>query len=69
MCYNERLRIPNPRSAASVAELNVSINGFNDDVQKWETRFIEIKEYEDSLATHNGYLVDNLLSFEYQCDS
>ena len=37
-----------------VAELNISINGFNEDVQKWETRFIEIKEYMDSLATHNG---------------
>ena len=54
MSYNERLRIPNPRSTASVAKLNVSINGFNEDVQKWETRFIEIKEYMDSLATHNG---------------
>ena len=39
---------------ATVAELNVSINGFNEDVQKWETRFIESKEYMDSLATHNG---------------
>ena len=54
MSYNERLRIPNPGSTASVAELYVSINGFNEDVQKWETRFIEIKEYVDSLATHNG---------------
>ena len=50
---NERLRIPNPHSMTAVAELNVSINGFNEDVQKWETRFIEIKEYVDSLATHN----------------
>ena len=54
MSYNERLRIPNPRSTASVTKLNVRINGFNEDVQKWETRFIEIKEYVDSLATHNG---------------
>ena len=54
MSYSERLRIPNPRSTASVAKLNVSVNGFNEDVQKWETRFIEIKEYVDSLAAHNG---------------
>ena len=54
MSYNERLRIRNPCSTALVTELNVSINGFNEDVQKWETRFIEIKEYVDSLATHNG---------------
>ena len=53
MSYNERLRIPNPRSTTVVTELNVSINGFNEDVQKWETRFIEIKEYMDSLATHH----------------
>ena len=54
MSYNERLRIPNPCSTASVAKPNVSSDGFNEDVQKWETRFIEIKEYVDSLATHNG---------------
>ena len=54
MSFNERLRIPNPHSTTVVAKLNVSINGFNEDVQKWETRFIEIKEYVDSLATHNG---------------
>ena len=54
MSYNERLRVPNPCSTAAVAELNVNINGFYEDVQKWETRFIEIKEYVDSLATHNG---------------
>ena len=54
MSYNERLRISNPHSTTSVAELNVSINGFNEDTQKWETRFIEIKEYVDSLTTHNG---------------
>ena len=54
MSYNERLRIPNPRATTAVAELNVSINGFNEDVQKWETRFIEIKEYVDFLATHNA---------------
>ena len=53
MSYNVRLRIPNPHSTTTVANLNVSINGFNEDVQKWETRFIEIKEYMDSLATHN----------------
>ena len=44
MSYNKRLGIPNPHSTTSDAELNVSINGFNEDVQKWETRFIEIKE-------------------------
>ena len=54
MSYNERLRIPNPRPTASVAELNVSVGCFNKDVQKWETRFIEIEEYVDSLAAHNG---------------
>ena len=54
MSYNKRLRIPNPHSMATVIKLNVSINGFNEDVQKWETRFIEIKEYVDSLATQNG---------------
>ena len=64
MSYNERLRIPNPHSTASVTELNVSINGFNEDVQKWETRFIEIKEYMDSLATHNqAYQPWGLCSF------
>ena len=53
MSYNERLRIPNPRSTTVVTELNVSIDDFNEDAQKWETRFIEIKEYMDSLATHD----------------
>ena len=36
----------NPRST----KLNVSIN---EAAQKWEPRFIEIKEYVDSLATHD----------------
>ena len=54
MSYNERLRIPNPHSTTTVTELNFSINGFNEDVQKWETRLIEIKEYVDFLATHNA---------------
>ena len=54
MSYNDRLRIPNPHSMTAVAELNVSINGFTEDAQKWETRFIEIKEYVDSLATYDA---------------
>ena len=53
MSYNERLRTPNAHSTTAVSELNVSIKGFNEDMQKWETRFIEIKEYVNSLATHS----------------
>ena len=63
MSYNEKLRIPNPHSTTSVTELNVSINGFNEDVQKWETRFIEIKEYVDSLASHNGPIDPGVYSY------
>ena len=44
MSYNDRLRIPNPHYMTTAAKLNISINGFDEDVQKWETRFMEIKE-------------------------
>ena len=44
MSYNDRLRIPNPRYMTTATKLSISSNGFNEDVQKWEMRFMEIKE-------------------------